>query len=355
MFPILSINYGTSSLIRRKRGARGRCGAVVARKNYSWERVAEKAKARCNWWASVVRPQAEAVKQTEKIEPPAAALLGKLDAARQAFGQKQYRAAWDLAAVAIQERPYHPGAWLLMAECAREAGAQTQSRLCVERARKLAPRWKPAAQFAKNPAGPARNAPGDWPTVSAATGAPRLSVCLIVKNEERFLAQCLESIRDIAHQIVVVDTGSTDRTIEIAKEFKAEIHTFAWNDDFSAARNEALKHATGDWVLSLDADEELLPEHKRTILEEIKAADAMGYRLPIIDKGSEEEGCNYVPRLFRNAPGLCFAGRSMSRFSRPWRSARGNSVCKIAWAGLSCSITVTSRKWWPAAARPRAT
>src|SRR5205823_1109121 len=84
----------------------------------------------------------------------------------------------------------------------------------------------------------------------------QLSVCLIVKNEERFLAQSLKSVREIAQQIVVVDTGSTDRTVEIAKEFGAEVHSFTWCDDFSAARNVALEHATGDWVLALDADEE---------------------------------------------------------------------------------------------------
>src|SRR6185437_14264466 len=81
----------------------------------------------------------------------------------------------------------------------------------------------------------------------------RLSVCLIVKNEEKFIAQCLKSVQGLAQQIVVVDTGSTDRTIEIAREHGAEIHSFTWCDDFSAARNAMLEHVTGDWVLALDA------------------------------------------------------------------------------------------------------
>ena len=139
--------------------------------------------------------------------------------------------------------------------------------------------------------------------------APRLTVCLIVKNEEQFIGPCLQSVRGLAHQIIVVDTGSTDRTVEIAKEHHAEVHFFAWNDDFSAARNEGLKYATGDWVLSIDADEELLPEHRQTILEEMQAQGVMGYRLPIFNRGREQEGCGYVPRLFRNAPGLFFVGR----------------------------------------------
>jgi glycosyltransferase involved in cell wall biosynthesis len=76
-----------------------------------------------------------------------------------------------------------------------------------------------------------------------------------------------------------VDTGSTDRTIEIAREFGAEVHSFAWCDDFSAARNAALEHATGDWILIIDADEELMPEQAETLTREIQAAAVMGYRL----------------------------------------------------------------------------
>ena len=137
----------------------------------------------------------------------------------------------------------------------------------------------------------------------------RLTVCLITRNEERFLAKSLQSIRDLAHQIVVVDTGSTDATVEIAKQFSAEVHRFPWNDDFSAARNEALKYATGDWVLSLDADEELLPEHRETLRQQMLAASVIAFRLPMIDVGREQEGFSHVPRLYRNCPGLFYVGR----------------------------------------------
>src|SRR5207247_7518533 len=102
--------------------------------------------------------------------------------------------------------------------------------------------------------GPARVAlPDSLSNLKIESPLPRLSVCLIVKNEEKFLPQCLESIRDIAEQIVVVDTGSTDRTIEMAKKFGAEVYDFPWVDDFSAARNAALEHARVDWVLTMDA------------------------------------------------------------------------------------------------------
>ena len=82
-----------------------------------------------------------------------------------------------------------------------------------------------------------------------------ISLCMITKNEEKYLEQCLNSVKDFVDEIIVVDTGSTDRTKEIAKKFNAKIYDFKWVDDFSAARNESLKHATKDWILVLDADE----------------------------------------------------------------------------------------------------
>jgi len=84
---------------------------------------------------------------------------------------------------------------------------------------------------------------------------PTLSVCMIVKNEAKHLENALNSIKDLAHEIIVVDTGSTDRTKAIAKKFTLNIYDYKWNDDFAAARNESLKYAMSDWILVLDADE----------------------------------------------------------------------------------------------------
>ncbi len=83
----------------------------------------------------------------------------------------------------------------------------------------------------------------------------KLSLCMIVKNEEECLARCLRSVRDLVDEIIIVDTGSADRTKEIAASFGARLFDFAWRDDFAAARNESVRHATGDWILVLDADE----------------------------------------------------------------------------------------------------
>jgi len=96
-----------------------------------------------------------------------------------------------------------------------------------------------------------------------------LSLCMIVKNEERFLASCLRSIRDVVNEMIVVDTGSTDRTKDIAKVFGARIFDFPWTGDFAVARNHSLARAAGDWILIMDADEVISPldhEELRTLI-----------------------------------------------------------------------------------------
>src|SRR5262245_2430660 len=86
-----------------------------------------------------------------------------------------------------------------------------------------------------------------------------LSAALIVKNEERCLERCLQSLQDLVDEVVVVDTGSTDRTREIASDCGARLYDFAWVDDFAAARNHALDLARGEWIFYIDADERVRP------------------------------------------------------------------------------------------------
>ena len=82
-----------------------------------------------------------------------------------------------------------------------------------------------------------------------------ISVCMIVKNEEPRLRACLDSLKPIADEIIVVDTGSVDGTKAVAAEYTDKIYDFAWIDDFSAARNFAFSKATGDYIYTADADE----------------------------------------------------------------------------------------------------
>jgi glycosyltransferase involved in cell wall biosynthesis len=91
-----------------------------------------------------------------------------------------------------------------------------------------------------------------------------LSVCMIAKNEEANLPRCLASLLPIADEIIVVDTGSNDRTRDVSRIFGAKVFDFPWNGDFSAARNESLHHASCRWLLVMDADEVLSPlDHSR--------------------------------------------------------------------------------------------
>lgn len=96
-----------------------------------------------------------------------------------------------------------------------------------------------------------------------------LSVCMIVKNEEDVLARCLECVKDIADEIVIADTGSTDRTKEIAAQFTESIYDFQWCDDFAAARNFSFSKATKEYVMWLDADD-VIDERNRALLLKLK-------------------------------------------------------------------------------------
>lgn len=89
----------------------------------------------------------------------------------------------------------------------------------------------------------------------AEAGEQSVSLCMIVKNEEANLPRCLASLKPVVHEMIVVDTGSSDRTVAVATAFGAKIYSHAWNGDFSAARNHGIDQATGGWILIMDADE----------------------------------------------------------------------------------------------------
>jgi len=97
--------------------------------------------------------------------------------------------------------------------------------------------------------------------VASKTKPPTLSICMIVKDEQDWLEQCLNSVKDLNAELVIVDTGSKDRTIEIVKSFGAKLFEQTWSDDFSYHRNFSISQASGDWILVLDADEMLEPSH----------------------------------------------------------------------------------------------
>src|SRR5207245_5074676 len=93
----------------------------------------------------------------------------------------------------------------------------------------------------------------------------KVSLCMIVKNEEANLGACLASVADLVDEIILVDTGSTDKTKEIAAQFGARVFDFPWVDSFAAARNECLRHATGAWIFWLDADDRLDEDNRQRL------------------------------------------------------------------------------------------
>jgi glycosyltransferase involved in cell wall biosynthesis len=137
----------------------------------------------------------------------------------------------------------------------------------------------------------------------------KLSVCLIVKNEEANLAQTLPNLAKHADQLVVVDTGSTDRTKEIAKQYGAEVYDFAWINDFAAARNASLKYATGDWILWVDADEYMTEADLLNLKQELSRAKGVGCALRIYESpyGRQEKNNSYLrEKVFKNGLGIHF-------------------------------------------------
>ncbi|MCM3493469.1 glycosyltransferase [Paenibacillus lactis] len=134
-----------------------------------------------------------------------------------------------------------------------------------------------------------------------------ISLCMIVKNEERCIERCLTSVKDIVDEIIIVDTGSNDNTIEIAKKFTDQIFSIEWNGDFAEARNHALKYATGDYILSLDADE-WLDQDSQTKARNIQLNEDYYYvRIRNIIRRGVQESHSYI-RLFRNI-GLEYTGK----------------------------------------------
>ncbi|MEH2236879.1 glycosyltransferase [Nostoc sp.] len=149
----------------------------------------------------------------------------------------------------------------------------------------------------------------------------KLSLCMIVKNEAATLPKCLNSVRKVVDEIVVLDTGSIDRTPNIAQQLGAKVYHFKWCNDFSAARNAALKYVTGDWILVLDADEALTPAIVPQLREAIARDEYLLINLVRHEVGAEQSPYSLVSRLFRNHPDI--------RFDRPYHALVDDSVSAI--------------------------
>ncbi|MBW2194077.1 MAG: tetratricopeptide repeat protein [Deltaproteobacteria bacterium] len=144
---------------------------------------------------------------------------------------------------------------------------------------------------------------------------------MIVRDEEQTLARCLNSVRPIADELVIVDTGSADNTVSVARDFGAKICHFEWIDDFSAARNVSLGQARSDWILQVDADEELLPESIKVLQEAILNPWCLLYTITV------DNGPTYSSRFFH--PGRLFRNHPEMRYTRPYHETLRESERRL--------------------------
>ncbi|HET6461643.1 MAG TPA: tetratricopeptide repeat protein [Syntrophales bacterium] len=132
---------------------------------------------------------------------------------------------------------------------------------------------------------------------------PTISCCMIVKNEESFLENCLKSVINYVNEIIIVDTGSTDETVHIAKKFTDRVYFHPWEGSFSKARNQSLQYATCDWIFIIDGDEELVVGSGEKLLQAVREAgkaDAIHINTISIYSGGKKTARHNSERLFRN-------------------------------------------------------
>jgi len=171
-------------------------------------------------------------------------------------------------------------------------------------------------------------------------GRVRISLCMIVRDSARTLRPCLESIRPWVDEMVVVDTGSTDETPRLVEELGGRLFHFPWCDDFSAARNESLRHAKGDWIFWMDSDDTIPAGCGRQLAAVVAGqaeAGVLGYVMQVHCPGGSEDGDNAADmtvvdhvKLIRNRPDLRFEGRIHEQVLPAIRRAGGT----VAWTDL---------------------
>ncbi|WP_296972218.1 glycosyltransferase [Tepidanaerobacter sp. EBM-38] len=145
----------------------------------------------------------------------------------------------------------------------------------------------------------------DWKENVTNKTNPTLSLCIITKDEEKNISRCINSVKDIVDEIVVVDTGSKDRTAEIAESLGARVIHEKWQDDFSKARNTAIEHAKSDWILFMDADEEVKKEDVAKILPLLNDDTIEAYTFKFVNYGGSNVSDDFAQihynfKLFRN-------------------------------------------------------
>ncbi|MFA6809138.1 MAG: glycosyltransferase [Eubacteriales bacterium] len=139
-----------------------------------------------------------------------------------------------------------------------------------------------------------------------------VSLCMIVKNEEKYLPTCLNSVKELVDEMIIIDTGSKDNTVNIAKDFGAKIHYYEWDNNFSNARNYSLQFATKEWILLMDADDEFNKDDSDKFIRLINNSTKDGHYFKTLSYAGEYKGDNIVYnlnlRLLRNTKKYSYIG-----------------------------------------------
>jgi len=171
------------------------------------------------------------------------------------------------------------------------------------------------------------NTPADDRVDCSGTRRSRISLAMIVRDESKFITGCLDSVRGVVDEVVIVDTGSTDDTAAIAAARGAHVVRLAWQNDFSAARNESLRHCTSEWVLFLDADERLAPGQEEALRRCCAEETASAHTLLVRSRSTLPTGISVqvmpYARLFRNDPRFRFEGTIHEQISPSIERAGG--------------------------------
>jgi len=168
----------------------------------------------------------------------------------------------------------------------------------------------------------------------------RISLCMIVRDEEEMLAGALESARPAVDEIVVVDTGSSDRTVRIAESHGARVYHHRWEDDFARARNQSIDHATGDWIVILDADERFDRNSAPLIrkLAQTCEQEAIAFSVYNVDLDGGETSFMPSIRMFRNGRGYGFEGIVHNQINIPKGTTVMRAPVRIDHYGYTPSI-----------------
>ncbi len=165
---------------------------------------------------------------------------------------------------------------------------------------------------------------------------PTITACMIVRDEEKYLADALASIKDVVDEIVIVDTGSTDKTVEIAKSFGAKVEIHSWKDNFSLHRNQSLAMATKDWMMIFDADDRLYAEDGEKIREHLKDAKSDLVQAIVVSKqpGTCDNILHQI-RFIRRGSQFKYYGRIHNRIQLPPRYTIDRSPIRILHIGYA--------------------